>query len=62
MKVTKLGYQNYLIVDTILGAYCSTEYYYWSKKEAVSLFKDKYKELYLLQREAEEDVLDDSPT
>ncbi len=55
MTVKQKSLDNYIITDVVAGRYCEMEYLYYSKKESISLFKEKFAELYELEGEYDGD-------
>lgn len=47
----------YIVSDTILSHYVEEMYMYYTKREAVALFKEKHADLYTMQKEQQEEFL-----
>ena len=52
MKIKQKSIDNFIITDRVCGEYCEKEYLYYSREEAIDLFKEDFKDLYELEAES----------
>jgi len=55
MTIRKLGFKWYVIEEIICNRFCSKQYMYYTKREALQLFKRDFEELFILQNEDRQD-------
>ena len=57
MNVTRKSDDNFIISDVINNQRHEVEYLYYTEEESISRFKQQFKEEYLLEEEAELDMV-----